>query len=751
MTGTESKQVQRKKKTSHNVYGIADRIFYVITGVLVALVICGLLHLIPVSESGTVTIVLDVLVLVAGVFAGLFKGSSCRQTILPYRRRDAFEFIGLYDLAAAIEHEDGLGKSDVLSRDEEVRYLNEVLETLIFPQRSIKQAICLTGKSGCGKSTILSFFKQQYKDRYEIFDFSGHYTNLQASLAEMLGTDPMKELLIRGRKKKLVFIFDQFERFFFLEEEKKQQVRNLIASLSRENTGMILSMREEYLAEFMKEFDINNMMQEGALGGKEHTGILNHLTSVIREDKKQYYVADEKKFGRTVCWQQNTIKENHQVHMEFVGSLGDRTALDPVGSTVFYCENQNEVRVRSGRTEEHASILLNKCEMLFGTDGKAFYEKHKQEPLIQQQITYHMAEYEKKEKQCSHEELKALFEKEDFELLNQYFDVQLTSTESYFHASRILYLLSQARLHQVVMKRQDLEYGLFERQFSRTGHKEVNRVMEQLEQLQLIRRNIKRSDQEYEIAHDFIAQAFLTYSHSNMDRNVKSALDIYMAEYLDTNKKEYIEAKRSHCAGVEASRFYTVVYLVFAFLALAVDGVVHFGYNPWQEIWQEWNVYGDIFTFVPLLMTEACMLYIYQVYHKVIRFYRGKKELACKAVFTGIMAAAVLATLFYPHGLLLYGVGLAVMGANCAFLLNASYQKASRMEMRNYGLKCSVMGLAFAVLHLILWIFNARFPVYMIFVEMAMMALLVGYAYLAHMTREYLYGRRMDAGSERGE
>ena len=187
--------------------------------------------------------------------------------------------------------------------------------------------------------------------------------------------------------------------------------------------------------------------------------------------------------------------------------------------------------------------------MLFGTDGKAFYEKHKQEPLIQQQITYHMAEYEKKEKQCSHEELKALFEKEDFELLNQYFDVQLTSTESYFHASRILYLLSQARLHQVVMKRQDLEYGLFERQFSRTGHKEVNRVMEQLEQLQLIRRNIKRSDQEYEIAHDFIAQAFLTYSHSNMDRNVKSALDIYMAEYLDTNKKEYIEAKRSHCAG----------------------------------------------------------------------------------------------------------------------------------------------------------------------------------------------------------
>ena len=145
------------------------------------------------------------------------------------------------------------------------------------------------------------------------------------------------------------------------------------------------------------------------------------------------------------------------------------------------------------------------------------------------------------------------------------------------------------------------------------------------------------------------------------------------------------------------------------------------------------------------------MIYIFNVYQKVVQFYRGRKETACKVIYAIIMAVAVFANFFYPHGLIFYGLGLALMGANCAFLLNDSYQKASRMEMRNYGLKCSMIGIVFAIVHLIFWAFNRQFPTYIIFVEMAMMVILVVYAYLAHMTREYLYGRRMDASSDRGD
>ena len=73
-----------------------------------------------------------------------------------------------------------------------------------------------------------------------------------------MGSNFDQELLVKVKEKKVVFILDQFERFFFLPEDKKENIRNLIIGLCRRNTALILSMREEYLADFMKEFDVNN-------------------------------------------------------------------------------------------------------------------------------------------------------------------------------------------------------------------------------------------------------------------------------------------------------------------------------------------------------------------------------------------------------------------------------------------------------------------------------------------------------------
>ena len=95
------------------------------------------------------------------------------------------------------------------------------------------------------------------------------------------------------------------------------------------------------------------------------------------------------------------------------------------------------------------------------------------------------------------------------------------------------------------------------------------------------------------------------------------------------------------------------------------------------------------------------------------------------------------------------GIFLAIMGFTAAFLLDANYQKASRMELRNYGLKCALMGIAFIFFHLVVWAFNPVLPRYIIVVEMIMTCILIGYAFMAHMTRENLYGRIMDAASER--
>lgn len=749
MKNTEVKAIQKEKKTGYNVYGLKDRTFRVLMAVAAALMAAAVIQVMLGSLSVPVrAAVFGIIVAAAFVFTLVRKDSG--DGIVPYKRGDRFEFLGLYNLSET----EILNSNDILPRAEEADFIRDTLERLIFPQSHVKQAICLTGRSGCGKSTIISFFKQKYGGCYYIFDLTDNYMNFQAVLEEKLGSNFDRELDRLVREKKVVFILDQFERYFFLSEEKKETIRQLMIGLCRRNTAIMLSMREEYLADFMKEFDVNNLKKDGrAENGGIKTGILNNLVSIIRDDQKNYHV-QRNLASTTYTWRdkngfENRVKNNHFIHLEHGGGFMEETILEPVGNTVFFCENQNDVRIQTSGIRKSATVLQSKCEILFGDAGREYYDRHRHEPLIEQQILYHMAEYEKKSKAASAEELKKLFEKEDYELLNEYFDIQLSSTGDYFNASRILYLLSSARLNHVVMKRDDLVFGLFENQFSGNGYKKIPRVIDQLEELQLIRKNIKNSDLEYEIAHDFIAQAYLNYSGSNLDRNVKSALDIYMSEYLDSSKQSAMKEKRDYFTKVYRSKYYSLLTAVFAVLVVIVDLLVHFAYNPWRELWADFNVFGDLFTFFPLIMTEVCLLYIYNIYQKVVRFYRGKRAAVCKAVYAVLMIGSVVADVFYPHGMLLYGFLLALMGFNCAFLLDDSYQKACRMELRNYGLKCAMIGIAFAILHLVLWAFNPQFPAYIIFIEMVMMCILVAYAYMAHMTKEHLYGRLMDASSEK--
>lgn len=743
MNGSEEKIIQRKKKTGYNIYGLKDGAFYLLAALICAAVLIALMDLMISAWPIPVRAGLYGGIAALAVIIGIVLRQSGRAEVEGYRRQEGFEFIGLYDLSAG-----ELDKSsDILPREEEAQYLGYILENLIFRQTGIKQALCLTGKSGCGKSTILSFFRKEYQDRYAIYDFTGCYNNFEAALTELLGSDPEQRLQAESREKKVIFILDQFERFFFLPREKRERMRELMIRVSRKNTAMILSMREEYLADFMKEFDVNNMKRDNRQGTEPlPMGILNNLTSIIRDDVKNYHVMKRQQQNVFHEWKGDSIKENYLMHLDTVGGYLESTSVDPVGNTIFYCENQNDL---SENKMNKSAVMENKCELLFGERGRNYFEKHRNEPLIEQQIFFHMAEYEKKEKQKPEEEIQSLLNMEEYELLDRYFDTQLAATGDYYNASRILYLLSHARMNQIVLKRNDLEYGLFENQFSKNGHRDVNKVIDRLEELQLIRRNIRRSDQEFEIAHDFIAQAFLNYSYSNMDRNVKSALDIFMAEMTDSNRQTYIEEKRRHSEKAQKSKYYKTVGLIAAAAAVAADIIVKAVFNPWMGLWQKGNVFGDIVTVLPLLVMLTSMLYIYQVYQKVLQFCRGKREMQCRVIYLILMAGAVLGVIFYPYGMMFFGVCLAVMGLNCIFLLNGNYQKSSRKELQNYGWKCSLIGIAFAVLHVLFCLFNDVFPVYYVFIEMVMMFLLIGYSFIAHMTREYLYGRRMDAGSER--
>lgn len=749
MNTLEQRIIKKEKATDRNVYNQKDFVIALFYAVGAALMVTVVVQLFtdewPLWLRSTLTAITLAIAVIWAVMSTRSRGK-----VVPYRRSDNFEFIGLYNLSEA----ESLKGKDILSREDEALLLQHTLETLIFPQDHIKQAICLTGRSGCGKSTILTFFKQQFGDQYIIFDMTNNYINFQSILEEKLGNDFDKELMRLTHKHKVVFILDQFERFFFLPEDKKTVIYSLIIGLCRRNTAIVISMREEFLAEFMKEFDVNNLKKDGRADNHAiRTGILSNLVSVIRDDQKNYHV-QKNPFHASYKWrepngQSPTVKNNYFTHLEHAGDYMEETVLEPVGNSIFFCENQNDTMIKMGGDRKSTTALQSKCEILFGEDGLKFYRKYCEKPLIEQQIIYQMAEYEKKIKEASPEELNALFEKEDYELLNDYFDIQLVSTGDYFNATRIMYLLSSARLNHVVMKREDVEFGLCENQFSRDGHKKIKQLINKLVDLQLIRENIKDSDLEYEIAHDFIGEAFLNYSNSSLDRNVKNGLDIYMADFMDETKAMSMKNKKDYFEEISHTKYFSIFTVISAITIIAIDSIFRFVYNPWDSAWREANVFGDLSTFFPLVLVFLCLIYIYNVYQKVLRFYRGKRAVVNKIVYAVLMVGSVAAIVFYPHSMLLFGFLLALMGLNCTFLLDSSYQKSCRRGLGiNYGLKCVIVGICFAVLHLVMWGFNSQFPLYIILLEMAMICIIVADSYLSHMTREFLYGRLMDATSE---
>ena len=115
------------------------------------------------------------------------------------------------------------------------------------------------------------------------------------------------------------------------------------------------------------------------------------------------------------------------------------------------------------------------------------------------------------------------------------------------------------------------------------------------------------------------------------------------------------------------------------------------------------------------------------------------------------MCFAICSLACYPHVLMFDGICITILGLNCVFLLDRYYHEICRAQLRNYGLKCTLMGIVFTLSHLLLMGFNSIFPEYLIIMETIAIAVLVFYSHLTHLTKEYLYARLIDVSSTRNK
>lgn len=417
-----------------------------------------------------------------------------RPVVEPFKK--SRHFVGIYNI-------DDLNKNkeyydDVLiSRVHEVEYLKELLDK-IFQQGSKKHSINIIGQSGTGKSTIINRLQDELND-VNVINCTDRYKDLKRFILKKFKKETLEDVYaqLQNCSQKTLFIFDQFERFFYLNNSEQHHLKNIIFNqLNFENVASIFVLRSDYFTDF-----IYNINSESYIVPK---GIFSSLSS----DK----------------WDSNKY--------------------------LLYCKNITDEDFPRNFDDHQNNIIDNRnddiktlCMRSFDNMGEQVYNRFRNKKLIEKQILLNLLE-----NKYDSTEFAEYFEKNnDRDLIIQYYDKQLCSTGDYYVSAKIMYLLSAGRVHNLFYNKQQIYEALLVN--GDLGIQNINAILEKLCKLQLIKLVQREDINYYEIVHDYIAESYLEYAEVNLHEYAKSTLDDYRVNYKNDEYlrgiKECLKIKKS--------------------------------------------------------------------------------------------------------------------------------------------------------------------------------------------------------------
>ena len=654
-----------------------------------------------------------------------YRAKCSTETVEAFRKGK--HFVGLCSAGGLTEEEITNEDSPWIKRKDERDHICKKLSKRTFCNGLRKPAVCLTGKSGCGKSVMLEFIKNDLSDKFIAVDYTERYSEIILSYRGRTYELNEKYRSAKKEKKGLLIIFDQFERYFAFTPDEKESFRKFLGICAGfNNTAVIFAIRKDMLMDFLNEFNLSS-------------------------------IADNKNVCKDIrLFTDDGQRKEKRINRQFLDNKGLVICIDTVNNN-----GDSSVEKEIERKCDNAHLGYSK---LLKNEGHEYYNEFRRLTLIEQQIALNIFENEKNDTA-----LKELRDAGISEVMTHYYDNQLCSTGDYYNASRLMYLLSLARRSYISLIQKEVEDALC---IASDEKDSLNAVIGKLRKIHLINGSYNDNDGILEVSHDYIAQSFEAYAAKEMDVNVRTAIEYYITNHClksrresrhskqkqddnNTWRKAYeIYSKKSRKAPFASAFCFTgtalaAVWNVLVIIIRAYDAAG----TANQSSVKLFNGFEPLLSVIVTFLSILSFLYIYKFYREITRFCLEKRKLlGTLYVIQGLCGAAavVLDTFFGKWWMECLGVGTAVLGVSAIIIGYVPDMPVHGKKLyAAYGKRTTLMGTAVFAVTLCLDLFISDPPILtlstgssldiLLILQAVVMAVVLAYSYLSHMRKDFFY------------